>query len=82
MLEPHLAGKTTKKKKNSDTPNPQPAQSFSMPHYTEKSGGLLCHQMPAPNLPGRCKPTGEQIRGMWYPHNHPWDEISIALWTV
>jgi hypothetical protein len=53
MLETHLGGKTTtKKKKNSDTLNPQSAHSFSMPHYTEKPGGLLRCQAPAPNLPG------------------------------
>jgi hypothetical protein len=59
MLEPHLAGKTTKKRQNYDTPNPQTSQSFSMPHYSEKSGEIMCHQMPAPNLPGRCRPIGE-----------------------
>jgi hypothetical protein len=28
-------------------------ESFSTPHYTEKTGGLLCCQAPAPNLLGR-----------------------------
>jgi hypothetical protein len=32
----------TKKNQNSNTLNPQPKQSLSMPHYTEKRG-LLCH---------------------------------------
>jgi hypothetical protein len=31
--------KNTKKKQNSDTPNPQPIQSFSTPCDTEKTGG-------------------------------------------
>jgi hypothetical protein len=42
--------KNTKKKQNSETPNPQPEKSFSMPHYTEKVGGLPCCQTLAPNL--------------------------------
>jgi hypothetical protein len=42
--------KNTKKNQNFDTLNHQPIQSFSMPRYTEKTGGLLHHQMPAPNL--------------------------------
>jgi hypothetical protein len=41
MLEPHLAGK----KHQGDTLNPQPIQSVSTPYYTEKTGGLLHHQM-------------------------------------
>jgi hypothetical protein len=53
--------KKKKKKQNSETLNPQPIKSFSMPHYTEKTGGLLHHQMPAHNLLGRCRPTVEQI---------------------
>jgi hypothetical protein len=73
MLEPHLAEKTTKKKQNYDIPNLQPIQSFSMAHYTEK-GGLLHHQMPAPNLLGKHRPTGEQISGMLYSHSYPWDK--------
>jgi hypothetical protein len=32
--------KKKKKKQNSKTLNPQPVKSFSMPHYTEKTGGL------------------------------------------
>jgi hypothetical protein len=60
MLETHLAGKNTKKKENSDTSKPQPSHGLSMPHYAEKQGGLLCYQMPAPNLLGRCRPTDEQ----------------------
>jgi hypothetical protein len=59
MLEPHLAKKTTKNKKNSNTPNAQPIQILSMPRYNKKTGGLPHHQMPAPNLLGRHRPTGE-----------------------
>jgi hypothetical protein len=70
MLEPHLAEKNTKKKQNSNTLNPQPIQNFSMPHYTEKTGGLPYHQMPAPNLLGKHRPTGEQISSTWYSHSH------------
>jgi hypothetical protein len=49
MQEPHLA----EKKKHQEEakllyPDFHPAQSFSMPHYTEKPGGLLCHQMTKP----------------------------------
>jgi hypothetical protein len=70
MLEPHLAEKkTTKKKQNSDTLNPQSIQSFPKPRYTEKTGGLPHLQTPAPNLLGKCRPTGEQISGMWYSHS-------------
>jgi hypothetical protein len=62
MLEPHLAKKNTKKKQNSNTPSPQPLQSFSTPHYTEKTGGLQCCQMMlAPNLLGKHRSTGKQI---------------------
>jgi hypothetical protein len=57
MLEPHLAEKKHQEELNSDTLNPQPVKSFSMPHYTEKTGGLPCHQTPAPNLLGRYRPT-------------------------
>jgi hypothetical protein len=74
MLEPHLAEKSHQEEQNSNTPNPQPIQSFSMPHYTEKTGGLLHCQTPAPNLLGRCRPTGEQISSMWYSHSYPWDK--------
>jgi hypothetical protein len=49
-------------------------QSFSMPHYTEKQGGILCRQTPTPNLLGRCKPIGEQISSMRYSYSHPWDK--------
>jgi hypothetical protein len=68
--------KNTKKKQNSETPNPQSVQSFSMPCYTEKPGGLPCHQMLAPNQLGRCRPTGEQISGMQYSHSHSWDKLA------
>jgi hypothetical protein len=66
--------KITKKKQNSNTLNPQHIQSFSTPHYTEKTGGLPRHQMLAPNLLGRYRPTGEQISSTWYSHSHPWDK--------
>jgi hypothetical protein len=56
MLEPHLAEKNTKKNQNFDTLNPQPVQSFSSTHYTEKTRGFPHHQRPAPNLLGRCRP--------------------------
>jgi hypothetical protein len=69
-----LAEKTTKKTQNSNTLNPQPVQSFSMPHYTEKTGGLLCHQMLDPNLLERHRPTGKQISSMWYSYSYPWDK--------
>jgi hypothetical protein len=60
MLEPHLAEKTTKRNQGFHTLNPQPMQSFSVPYYTEKTGGLLCHQTPAPNLLGR-HPAEQQV---------------------
>jgi hypothetical protein len=49
-----------KKKQNSETLNPQPIKSFSMPRYTENM------RAPAPpdtgsKLLGRRRPTGEQI---------------------
>jgi hypothetical protein len=69
-----LAEKTSKKNKNSDTLNLQPVQSFATPHYTEKTGELPCHQMPASNLLGRCRPIGEQISGMWCAHSYPCDK--------
>jgi hypothetical protein len=41
MLEPHLAEKKPpRRNQNSNTLNLQPVQSFSMPRYTEKTGGL------------------------------------------
>jgi hypothetical protein len=30
--------------------------------------------MLAPNLLGRCRPTGEQINSTWYFHSHSWDK--------
>jgi hypothetical protein len=57
----------------------QPTHSFPMPLDTEKSGGLLHLQAPAPNLLGRCRPPGEQINSKWYPHNHPWDKAAQPL---
>jgi hypothetical protein len=63
MLEPHLAEKTTKKKQNFDTLNPQPVQSFSTSSDTKKTGGLPHFQMLAPNLLRRPRPTGDQING-------------------
>jgi hypothetical protein len=52
--------KNTKNKQNSDTSNPQPVQSFSMPCYTEKTGWFPSHQTPAPNLLGR-HPADQQV---------------------
>jgi hypothetical protein len=40
--------KNTKKKQNSITPNTQLIRSFSIPHYTEKTGGLPREGMLAP----------------------------------
>jgi hypothetical protein len=40
LLEPNLAKKKRKKKQNPETLNPQLVKSFSMPNYTEKTGGL------------------------------------------
>jgi hypothetical protein len=71
-----LAEKNTKKKKNPDIPNPQSIQRLSTPHHTEKPGGLLHCQMPASNLLGRHRPTGEQISSTWYSHSHPWDKLA------
>jgi hypothetical protein len=64
LLEPNLAKKTKKKKQNSETLNLQPIKSFSMPCYTEKTGGFLHCQMPAPNLPRRCRQTGLDAKGV------------------
>jgi hypothetical protein len=69
-----LAEKTTKKNQKDDTLKLQPIQSFSMPHYTEKTGGLPCRQMLASNLLGSCRKTSEQISGMQYFHSYPWDK--------
>jgi hypothetical protein len=55
--------KNKKKKPNSETLNPQPVQSFSMPHYTEKTGGLPHHQMLAPNLLRKLRQTGLDAEG-------------------
>jgi hypothetical protein len=59
-----LAEKKKKKKQNTKTLNPQPVQSFTMPHYSEKIGGLLHHHMPAPNLLRRCRQTGLDAEGV------------------
>jgi hypothetical protein len=45
----------------------------------EKPGGLLCHQMPTPNLLGRHKTPGEQISGTQYSHRQPWDKSASPL---
>jgi hypothetical protein len=66
--------KTTKKKQNSDTLHPQPAQNFFMSRYTEETGGLPHCQTPAPNLLGRFRPTGEKISHTQYTHNNLWDK--------
>jgi hypothetical protein len=50
--------KKKKKKQNTETLKPQPIKNFSMPHYTEKTGGHQHCQMPAPILPRRCRQTG------------------------
>jgi hypothetical protein len=56
--------KTKKKKQNSETLNPQPIKSVSMPHYTEKTGGLQHHQTQAPNQPRRHRQTGLDAKGV------------------
>jgi hypothetical protein len=66
--------KNTKKKQNSNTLNPQPIQNYSTPHQTEKTVGFPRHQMPAPNLLGRCRSTGEQISSTRYSHSYPWNK--------
>jgi hypothetical protein len=57
-----------------------------MPRYTEKPGGLPCHQVPSPNLHGRCRPTGEQIHNTLYSQaiprkdqHSPLDRLTPAL---
>jgi hypothetical protein len=69
MLEPHLEEKNHQEEAKLDILNPQHTQSFSTPHYTEKPGGLLCHQMLVPNLAGRCRPTCEKISSTRYSHS-------------
>jgi hypothetical protein len=56
-----------------------------MPHYNKKPGGLPHHQMLAPNLLGRHRPTGEQISSTWYSYSHsrinqqsPLDRLNFA----
>jgi hypothetical protein len=62
-----LENKNNKRKKNKQREHEgseevrQPAQSFPTPCYPEKPAGLPHCQMPAPNLLGRHRPTGEQI---------------------
>jgi hypothetical protein len=56
--------KKKKKKQNSKTLNPQLVKIFSMPWYTEKTGGLQYCQMPAPNLPRRCTQIGLDTKGV------------------
>jgi hypothetical protein len=63
LLETHLA-KKKKKKQNSKTLNPQLVKIFSMPWYTEKTGGLQYCQMQAPNLPRRCTQIGLDTKGV------------------
>jgi hypothetical protein len=50
MLEPHLVEIKHQEEANLDTLNPKPIQSLSVPHYTEKTGGLLPRQILALNL--------------------------------
>jgi hypothetical protein len=46
-----------RKKEETKLQNPEPTahKSFSMPHYTEKTGGLQPCQTLAPNMPRRCR---------------------------
>jgi hypothetical protein len=63
LLEPHLAKETKRKKQNSKTLNPQSVESFSMPHYTEKTGRLQHLQTLAQILPMKCRQTGLNAEG-------------------
>jgi hypothetical protein len=70
-LEKHYAGKTTKKRQNSESPTP-PACAWH-PHSM-----LNGETRRVPVLPDassywleRSKPPGE-LRGMWYSHKQPW----------
>jgi hypothetical protein len=74
MLEPHMAEKKHQEESKLHTLNPQPIQSFSTPHYSEKTERLPCHQMPAPNMLERRRPTGEQIIIAQYSQSHPWEK--------
>jgi hypothetical protein len=56
--------KKKKKKQNSETLNPHPVKSFSIPHYTEKAGGLQNCQTPVPNLPKRRRQIGLDAKGV------------------
>jgi hypothetical protein len=60
MLEPHLAEIKHQEESKLQHPEPQACKNFLMPYYTEKTGGLLCHQMLAPNLLGR-HPADQQV---------------------
>jgi hypothetical protein len=53
----HILGKKKNQKEETKlwNPEPQSVKSFSMPRYTEKTGGLQHHQMVAPNHPRRCR---------------------------
>jgi hypothetical protein len=77
MLEIHLAGKPQRRGKTLTPPHSQPAHSIPTPHQTEKPGGLLHLQTPAPNLLGRHRTPDEQISDMQYSLG----QISIVLWT-
>jgi hypothetical protein len=44
--------------------NPQPIQSFPVPCYIEKTGGLLHRQTLALNLLRRCRQTGLDAKGV------------------
>jgi hypothetical protein len=61
LLELHLAKKKEKEVTKLQNPELPATKSFSMPPYTEKTGGLQHHKTLAPNLLGRRRPTGEQI---------------------
>jgi hypothetical protein len=64
LLEPHLAEKKTKKETKLRNSEPPACTKFSMPRYTEKTGGLLHCQTPTPNLLRRCRQTGPDAEGV------------------
>jgi hypothetical protein len=43
-------------------------------YRTQGLGGLLCRQMPAPDLLGRHRPNKQQISSTWYFHSYPWEK--------
>jgi hypothetical protein len=73
LLDPHLE-ENQKEETKLQNPEPPAHTSFSTPLYNEKTGRLPHCQTLAPNLPERCRPTGEQISSTHYSHSHLWDK--------